>query len=67
MVDGVGPVRYGGALVNKMQEHNGCITQPHRRGATLCNLVCNIIGMLLYLNDNKRYWFLSEGMLWLME
>ncbi len=55
MADGVGPIGSGGALVGKLQEHNGCITQPHRRGATLCNLVYNIIGMLLYLTDNKMF------------
>ncbi len=67
MVDGVGPIRSGGALVGKLQEHNGCITQPHMRGAAVCHLVCSIIRMLLYFTDNKRFWFLSEGMLWLME
>ncbi len=67
MVDGVGPIRSGGALAGKLQEHNGCITQPHGRGATVCNLICNIIGMLSYITDNKRFWFLPEGMLWLME
>ena len=62
MVDGVGPIGSGGAPVEKLQEHNGCITQPHMRGATLCNLVCNSIVMLLYMTDNERCWFLSEGM-----
>jgi len=67
MIDEVGPIRSGRVLVGKFQEHNGCITQPHRRGATGCNLVCNIIRMLLYVTDNNRFWFLSEGMVWLME
>ena len=47
--------------------HIGCITQHHRRGETLCNLVCNMNGMLLYLTGNGRVCFLSQVMMWLME
>ena len=39
VVDWIGPIRPGGALVEKLQDNNGCITQPQRRDATLCNLV----------------------------
>ena len=47
--------------------HIGCTTQHHRRGETLCNLVCDMNGMLLYLTGNGRIWFLTQVMLWLME
>ena len=67
MIDGVGPIRSGGALAGKLPEHNGCITQAHRRGVTVCSLVCNIIRMLSYVTDNMRFWFLSEGMLYVIE
>ena len=49
------------------QDHDVCITQPHKGGDTLCNLVCHITGMLLYLTGNGRFCSLSGGMLLLME
>ena len=54
VVDGAGHIKFSGevmgknASLSKIQEHNGCSTQPPRRGATLYHLVCNINRMLLY-------------------
>ena len=67
MAGGVGPIRSSGTLMGIIQVENGCITELHRRGDIMYNLVCHIYGMPLYFTGNGRVCSLSQRMLWLVE
>ena len=54
-------------VIVRAAHHIVCTTQIHGRGATVCNLVCLINMMFLYLADDERFCLLSEEMLWLNE